>query len=1032
MYFPTASARRLITTPELPNIPSAPLLAVVPSPRKLLFCTVTRSCVCVWSVRPSAQLALLTRTPTSILNHGDNVSAWWSPDGNRLVIKTSDSYLVLVSVLYSASETVYNLPPLPTNTQRNFLAGAGEGMPFHAVSLQFEGVIRVEGSLQSVSPRKHHVMFSTQTPPTIQQMPWPVGEDDEEESVLYNTWVFNEHETEFNWLVDPDVSVTQIVSSKTLNGEAWITSDGRAYLVSLQGDLEADMPSEEDAPFSEPNTPAKFESSPYHIQQQWLGTCIHDFQTPKWVQKQRQVEPSSPTSSSFNTASSSLAGSTVNSSAQSLASSTTSLSSLAPKQPRVYIEPRRATSIALNPKFSLVAVGTFSGALHFTNLPSEMGVVPKSQLLEIPYSSTGSGNSTGQVKCMEWSSDGYVLAVGWESAWGIFSVGGKCLAFGAGAGEGVDEDKFQDIFMYGVKDLFWGPGNFELFILAANTTLPQQQDGQLFVIPFAKSATTGQHSPDNTRYAFLQLDDRALIYRGADQPDLSVINPESDVWQHIKIPQRYLALNWPIRYSSLSSDGRLIAIAGRRGLIHYSSSSGRWKIFADEAQEQNFSVRGGLLWFHHVLIAAVEVARSYQIRLYSRDLELTSQNVLHREMLQAPVVILSIVDNSLLAYTADNTLHHYLIVPTAESIKLHLCGSITFSGIISAPSAVRMLSWMIPSLQKQIGDPVDDLAVATVLMVVGGQLILLRPRKEANADEVKYDIQVLAERIEFCWIHLRGVGALENSLWGYDAKGIRVWLNALNLEAHQQVSGGELVEDVKESVRIPLDFYPLSVLMDKGIIIGVEHELAVRSNLPFVLFRHSTSSHLFLQHILLYHLENKQINEAVAFASHYKNLVFFSHALEILLHTVVESDFALAREEGEDIATLPGAVLPTLVEFLDHFDACLDVVVGCARKTELTRWRYLFNVVGNPKGLFETCLSFKRLKTAGSYLLVLHNLEQLDENSSEAVRLLNSAVEAREWQLCRELLRFLHSIDDTGQALQNVLSKVESLADIMK
>ena len=75
-------------------------------------------------------------------------------------------------------------------------------------------------------------------------------------------------------------------------------------------------------------------------------------------------------------------------------------------------------------------------------------------------------------------------------------------------------------------------------------------DGQLFVIPFAKSAITGQHSPvksitldqrgantefqDNTRYAFLQMDDRALVYRGADQPDMSVINPESDVWQHIK------------------------------------------------------------------------------------------------------------------------------------------------------------------------------------------------------------------------------------------------------------------------------------------------------------------------------------------------------------------------------------------------------------------------------------------------------------------------------------------------------------------
>jgi hypothetical protein len=31
------------------------------------------------------------------------------------------------------------------------------------------------------------------------------------------------------------------------------------------------------------------------------------------------------------------------------------------------------------------------------------------------------------------------------------------------------------------------------------------------------------------------MDDRALVYRGADQPDMSVINPESDVWQHIKV-----------------------------------------------------------------------------------------------------------------------------------------------------------------------------------------------------------------------------------------------------------------------------------------------------------------------------------------------------------------------------------------------------------------------------------------------------------------------------------------------------------------
>ena len=117
-------------------------------------------------------------------------------------------------------------------------------------------------------------------------------------------------------------------------------------------------------------------------------------------------------------------------------------------------------------------------------------------------------------------------------------------------------------------------------------------------------------------------------------------------------------------------------------------------------------------------------------------------------------------------------------------------------------------------------------------------------------------MQILASRIEFCWIHLRGIGALENSLWGYDGKGIRVWLNALNIESNNDSYSA--YSSVQESVNIPLEFYPLcahfilstialklklalACLMDKGIIIGVEHETAVRHNLPFVLFRQMTS-----------------------------------------------------------------------------------------------------------------------------------------------------------------------------------------------
>jgi hypothetical protein len=64
------------------------------------------------------------------------------------------------------------------------------------------------------------------------------------------------------------------------------------------------------------------------------------------------------------------------------------------------------------------------------------------------------------------------------------------------------------------------------------------------------------------------------------------------------------------------------------------------------------------------------------------------------------------------------------------------------------------------------------------------------------------------------------------------------------------------------------------------------------------------------------------------------------------------------------------------------------------------------------------------LKTAGSYLLVLHNLEQLDWRNEDAVRLLQRAIGASDWTLSRELLHFLRSIDETGESLKHALREV--------
>lgn len=77
--------------------------------------------------------------------------------------------------------------------------------------------------------------------------------------------------------------------------------------------------------------------------------------------------------------------------------------------------------------------------MELTNFPSFEGNIPNAQRLELP--TTFNQTAPGSVRAMEWSSDGYVLAVGWENGWAVWSVGGRCLASGFGVEDEIDSDR---------------------------------------------------------------------------------------------------------------------------------------------------------------------------------------------------------------------------------------------------------------------------------------------------------------------------------------------------------------------------------------------------------------------------------------------------------------------------------------------------------------------------------------------------------------------------------------------------------------
>jgi len=72
----------------------------------------------------------------------------------------------------------------------------------------------------------------------------------------------------------------------------------------------------------------------------WQGSCIHDVQVPKWVQKRKQVHPDEETDTDH------------------------------------YEQPRRAVKVVVNMKFSLVAVGTQWSVIFWRNVTYALTHIP--------------------------------------------------------------------------------------------------------------------------------------------------------------------------------------------------------------------------------------------------------------------------------------------------------------------------------------------------------------------------------------------------------------------------------------------------------------------------------------------------------------------------------------------------------------------------------------------------------------------------------------------------------------------------------
>lgn len=655
---------------------------------------------------------------------------------------------------------------------------------------------------------------------------------------------------------------------------------------------------------------------------------------------------------------------------------------------------------AINARFSTVAVGCENGSIYLYNIKDYLGSAVLIRVVEKPISSSGA------VKLLEWASDGYSLFAGFDTGWAQFSVYGMMTAssFVSKASHIENEP-----WLGALQCSAWCQSDDSLYMVPNGSSEFWQMSILKWNVPSSFS--------DNVLQRPILYDERKmLIYRGHEQSDITTIDRDALLWLSVPFPANYIAEHWPIKYVSSSDDGRYVAVAGIRGLTHYSVYSGRWKMFSEDYMDHEFSVHGGIVWHDNLLIAAVSTdGNNEEVRVYSRNLNLSPHNILFCMEMSSPVLKLSVSSSLLLIYTLSNTLYFYNIVTgDNDFVSLELLNEVSFSGVVHSPARVRGFNCL--PITDSLHPKSSEMAV---LILADGMFVLLEPTNHSAAEEpaheanegsatptVTYSKRILHHHLEYYTL-IPVKGSNKRTLWGFDGQDLLVWL-------------GDILSPASKPLSIPVDSYPLAILLSKGIAIGIETDIVLPREAIYTYFKSWTTTQLFVPYVLESYLKMGQQSKALEVATEYRKLKYFEHILEMLLYRILDYHVDQNLAAGEEPADHE-PLLNRAVDLVSQFPQMLDVVLGGTRKTEVTYWPALFDIIGSPQLLFERCLAVKKLKTAGGYLLVLHNLEQYEQRSDNTKRLLKIAYESGEWDLCKELVRFLKAIDPSCEMLKQSL-----------
>ena len=157
------------------------------------------------------------------------------------------------------------------------------------------------------------------------------------------------------------------------------------------------------------------------------------------------------------------------------------------------------------------------------------------------------------------------------------------------------------------------------------------------------------------------------------------------------------------------------------------------------------------------------------------------------------------------------------------------------------------------------GDPSQDVVQAAVFFLVDAKLVLLKPTQDEQGS-LKYDMHIIANNVEY-FVFIRdqpssltkresiepnsaleeqGTNglwpetALQDSLWYFDGNRMQCWTDVQDILL---ANSPDKPRDLSSPISTITDFYPTSVGLRKGVLIGIDPDVVQRSGAQFASFR---------------------------------------------------------------------------------------------------------------------------------------------------------------------------------------------------